>query len=218
MSLLMLTFGSMAFVSCGGDDDEDINGGGSGNIKSYVKADGKQTDFYYGYYVDDDEYIEVMVSNIDILYYYNHQDKVSENQLYSELFLEFEKDAATGNNVVNYDIEINLNLLLKALLEFDDDDDDSGYNPGSDQYIGYWGDSDPIKLTYSNGEIDAEGKSIAVVVSDDYYGDDSWNTTLDFCIKGNLKNAVNSRSTEEINFIEITDKNIKAFFRKLHRR
>lgn len=224
--LLMPILSLFLCVSCS-DDDDDVNNGG-GKVSAYVKADGVETKFTYGYYVDDDGYIEVLLCDYDYLYYYNHPDKIKDSQIVSECFLDFEKINIINGNITDYGLEVELNMSLKAMYEEDDD------NMETPQSIGYWNGwiESPIQLTFSNGKISASGNSIEVLASERgeaiVWDSNSRKTTLDLFINGQVQNITSmfddydyddySSRSSDIELVEIKDDNAKAFFRKLHRR
>ncbi len=96
---------SFGFSSCSDDDDE--NGGGvSGNsgVKlCYSEIDGTRIDYKYAYLytaegVDDYPVCELAFTNLDLLYYYKHPDKIKKGLMLSEFNIWFENsyDIPTG--------------------------------------------------------------------------------------------------------------------------
>lgn len=154
----MFALAAGVFVSCG-DDDE---GGGSSksSVKSaYFEVDGKRTDFKYMYIDVDDGEVYVELYDIDVMYYFEHPDKITKGTKFNGASIDFycgsgfdgSTNIPTGN-IPSYSlgisgdqayflfgIELNSDLYY-AIEEIDDDEE-------SIEYDGDWSRTSTMKVS-----------------------------------------------------------------------
>ena len=146
---IMALCGSL--TSCSDDDDDEKDGGnGSSGVKEcYFEAENQRTDFKYAYYDPADGRAEFAFSTIDLLYYYQHPEKLKEGTYFASAYLEMDLDndnnIPTGeipygghgsDEISGYDFEMDTRAdLYKIFIEDGDDDTESlwytnDWNPG----------------------------------------------------------------------------------------
>lgn len=222
--LMILAFG-MGFASCSNDDEE---GEGSSNT-CYLKIDGKQIDFKYAYYYeeeyDDGSETELTFSTIDLLYYLNNPDKIQSGVLVSVAFIEFEGKLASCTTT-NYDLEVEHNQDMFFIFDNPDEGDEE-WQPGEswNWYINDWDkENTPLTITKNGSHYKMSASSIPMMASD---GDDGFSNmetyrklTADFYFNGfptDLSNYFESSEySKSVTVVEV-DKPTMLWLKKMRR-
>lgn len=139
-----------SLTGCSDDDDEE-NGGGNGSSgmkECYFEAENQRTDFKYAYFYTEDGEADFNFSTIDLLYYYQHPEKLKEGTYFAcvDIWIDLDNDnnIPTGeipydaheyDVIGGYDFEMNTRSdLYKIYMDGGDDSDALWYcadwNPG----------------------------------------------------------------------------------------
>ena len=139
-----------SLTGCSDDDDDKKDGGnGSSGVKEcYFEAENQRTDFKYAYFYTEDGEADFNFSTIDLLYYYQHPEKLKEGTYFARVDIwidldndnniptgEIPYDANEYDGSGGYDFEMDTRSdLYKIYMDGGDDSDalwySADWNPG----------------------------------------------------------------------------------------
>lgn len=208
--LVAMTALMCVLPSCGGDDDEPDIPKVDSSKKGWFKADGKTTEFNYGYTLDetDSEDVEIMFTTFNMLELYTNPKKFIGKKLSSMAF--YKGDGYTG-----FGAHIDIKLI------------DVYYEEGEWVAIGedgkgYESDYDNFTFNVSSGSYSISGSALnAKCWTEDRYGNeqDLGTAKVDFGFSGVFKDLSSDPNdysdTRSVEIVKITDPKVVKFIRSI---
>lgn len=193
---------SMSTISCSNDDDEE-NTSKSGVKTCYANVDNQRIEYKYAYLyraylASENIYVyDLDFYTHDLMYYYQHPEKVSDEILVSSFSINFEASTAyNANNLPvgeiefdDYDCEIEMNVPLGNMMEENDNIDFSQWY-ATDWNQGFA--SGPLIISKANGAYVIELRDLKLLACDpdgdnDGISSNNRKTTGSFYFEGTLQ-------------------------------
>lgn len=193
---------SMSTISCSNDDDEE-NTSKSGVKTCYANVDNQRIEYKYAYlnraYLASENIYEYELDfyTQDIMYYYQHPEKVSDEILISYLSIEFEASTAYDANKLpvgeiefgDYFCDIEMNVPLSNIFETNDNINfNQWYTTDWNQGFA----SGPLIISKANGAYVIELRDLKLLAcdpdgEDDGISSNNRKTTGSFYFEGTLQ-------------------------------
>lgn len=226
--LCLMALVGLTVSSCSSDDDEsgDGIGGGSGANTCYLEVDGKRTDYGYAYiYAYEDGGVEINFTTVDLIYYINNPDKITQGLMVSDIWMDFQNlkgsnQVPLGNissrhnsnmdgDEITFDFETSTYDLYRVYINGNGDEED--YPWYNEDWTGNSSVS-TMKVSKSGETYTMECPALHLLCSDDDGGVsfESRKTVGNFYFHGTFTYApmFAEDDTRAIRVVEVTDSNV----------